>query len=143
MADNLPVPNGGHPPGDQDSPHHQHEQDDGGPSRGHGARGGGRHERPQFVMAEQQVLAALSGIPRMVTFGLLTKEQASVTVSALKAMLSYYQGRRRDGAVDARGLSREGIEEILRRDPKLLNHIAPLLDDETYRYLANKLKETD
>ena len=106
---------------------------------GHG--GSGARRREPFIMSMQQVLAALSAIPRMLAFGLLTKEQAAPTIAALKALLSHYQRSAAPGQAAGGKLPLESLVAMLQQQPEMLDLLAPLFDDETLAMLRGLLEE--
>jgi len=90
--------------------------------------------RPPIPSAEE-CAAKLAQLPGLVAMGLLTTSQANVIRGTYRDLLGFHQARRsqQQGA----GIADESVLELLRRDPKPLGLLEPLLPNEQIQMVMN------
>jgi hypothetical protein len=103
-----------------------------GNSSGHGASNGGSdyhrpHAKKPGIPSESDCVLAIAQVAGLAAMGLLKVGQANAVRAAYRDILMYHKGKAKEAE---KSLSNSDVMELLRKDPKLLNLLAPLLTSE-------------
>jgi hypothetical protein len=110
------------------------------PEDAHAADHGSDRRRTKLhVLSEDECLAALTQIPRMLLLGLITSRDANAMRSAVHAILQHHQKRQAGG--NAPSVDDPRLVAALRANPDLASCLAPLLTDEQIERVLRQAKE--
>lgn len=115
----------------QDDAEHRHEE-----AHAHRPQGA---EKKRHVASEEECLAALSGLPAMVAFGLLSTAKANTIRGAYAAILQHY--RQKQNPADRGGMPDDAMIDMLSRHPELANLLEPLLSAEQIASILARAKD--
>jgi hypothetical protein len=104
-----------------------------------GARGG-RRARPEIYDAER-CLQLLSQLSVLLMMGLITPAKANAVRANLTALLQHYQHQ--ESRAGGRTVADDDLQEIVGRDPRLLELLEPFLSDAQIDLLMQRGGEAD
>ncbi len=118
----IPAPDGAEPQktGDEQSQRSSH-------GDGNARRRQQRQPKKPSIPSLEDCLLAFARLAGLVAMGLLKPAQASVIRAAYREILQYHTAKAKELE---KGLSNADVLEFLRKDPKMLDLLAPLLTQE-------------
>jgi hypothetical protein len=132
----LPGPSGSEADGaDARDPHGDHDHDQRDPR---GQDGGYRRGKSRIPKTDE-CLKALAQLPGLVAMKLLKPAEANAIRAAYREILQHYQ--KEHAREDRRRLSDADVLDLMRKDPKILGMLEPLLTDEQIAMVMNGAKD--
>jgi hypothetical protein len=104
-------------------------------SSGTGKRSRGRADAGTNIPTVEEILEMLMRLNGLVTLNLISTSQASVIQRGLRTILDEVHKRAQNGLG---GLPHEVLAEICRRDPRMIDLLAPLLTDDQVQWLMGE-----
>ena len=93
-----------------------------------------RHSKKPGVPSENDCLLAIAQVAGLVAMGLLKVGQANAIRAAYRDILSHHKGKAKEAE---KSLSNSDVMDLLKKDPKLVNLLAPLLTSEQLDMVMN------
>ena len=106
----------------QDTP-----QADGGQPDGQDSAHTHQRSKGPSIPSEEECLAAIAQVGRLVAIGLLKPAQANAIRGSFREILMYHQKKAKESE---QGISNVDVLEVFQQDPKLLSLLEPLLSQE-------------
>ncbi len=93
-----------------------------------------RHTKKRGIPSEEDCLLAIAQVAGLAAMGVLKVGQANAVRAAYRDILGHYKSKAKEAA---KSLTNTDVMELLRKDPKLLNLLEPLLTSEQLDMVMN------